>query len=76
MTAGDALTKTFPIFLDKVGVPEDQVTQQSLDPAGKMAAVISGRVDGLIGFAHDQGPTIAEQERKRGRATCGSPMPG
>jgi NitT/TauT family transport system substrate-binding protein len=61
VSAGDAPTTTFPIFLDKVGVPEDQVTQQSLDAAGKMSAMLSGRVDGLIGFAHDQGPTIANK---------------
>lgn len=61
VSAGDAPTTTFPIYLDKIGVPSDQVTQQSLDAAGKMAAMLSGRVDGLIGFAHDQGPTIANK---------------
>ena len=61
VSAGDAPTTTFPIYLDKVGVPENQVTQQSLDAAGKMAAMLSGRVDGVIGFAHDQGPTIADK---------------
>jgi NitT/TauT family transport system substrate-binding protein len=64
VSAGDAPTTTFPIYLDKIGVPSDQVTQQSLDAAGKMAAMLSGRVDGLIGFAHDQGPTI---QNKSGR---------
>lgn len=67
VSAGDAPTTTFPIFLDKVGVPEDQVTQQSLDAAGKMAAMLSGRVDGLIGFAHDQGPTIANKSGREVR---------
>jgi NitT/TauT family transport system substrate-binding protein len=61
VSAGDAPTTTFPIYLEKVGVSEDQVTQQSLDAAGKMAALMSGRVDGLIGFSHDQGPTIADK---------------
>ncbi|CAJ1583866.1 ABC transporter substrate-binding protein [[Mycobacterium] wendilense] len=65
VSAGDAPTTTFPIYLDKVGVPADEVTQQSLDAAGKMSALMSGRVDGLIGFSHDQGPTIAD---KSGRA--------
>lgn len=59
VSAGDAPTTTFPIYLGKVGIPSDQVEQQSLDAAGKMAAMMSGRVDGLIGFSHDQGPTIA-----------------
>ncbi|ULN50128.1 ABC transporter substrate-binding protein [Mycolicibacterium goodii] len=67
VSAGDAPTTTFPIYLDKVGVPEDQVTQQSLDAAGKMSAMMSGRVDGLIGFAHDQGPTIASKSGREVR---------
>ncbi|WP_261775745.1 ABC transporter substrate-binding protein [Rhodococcus sp. BP-241] len=48
VSAGDAPTTTFPIFLDRAGVPEDQVQKQSLDSAGKIAAMLSGRVDGLI----------------------------
>jgi len=40
------------------------VTQQNLDAAGKIAAMLSGKVDGLIGFAHDQGPTIADKSGK------------
>lgn len=67
VSAGDAPTTTFPIYLDKVGVPADQVTQQSLDAAGKMSAMLSGRVDGLIGFAHDQGPTIANKSGREVR---------
>ncbi len=67
VSAGDAPTTTFPIYLEKVGVPGDQVTQQSLDAAGKMAAMLSGRVDGLIGFAHDQGPTIANKSGREVR---------
>jgi NitT/TauT family transport system substrate-binding protein len=67
VSAGDAPTTTFPIYLDKVGVPENEVTQQSLDSAGKMAAMLSGRVDGLIGFAHDQGPTIANKSGREVR---------
>jgi NitT/TauT family transport system substrate-binding protein len=61
VSAGDAPTTTFPIYLEKAGVPADQVKQQSLDAAGKVAAMLSGKVDGLIGFAHDQGPTIANK---------------
>jgi NitT/TauT family transport system substrate-binding protein len=67
VSAGDAPTTTFPIYLDKVGVADDQVNQQSLDAAGKMAAMLSGRVDGLIGFAHDQGPTIAAKSGREVR---------
>lgn len=59
VSAGDAPTTTFPLYLEAAGVPEDAVTQQNLDPAGKISAMLTGKVDGLIGFAHDQGPTIA-----------------
>lgn len=67
VSAGDAPTTTFPIYLEKVGLAPDDVTQQSLDAAGKMAALLSGRVDGLIGFAHDQGPTIANKSGREVR---------
>ncbi|GAB3721966.1 ABC transporter substrate-binding protein [Nocardiopsis nanhaiensis] len=61
VTAGDAVTTTFPLYLDAVGLSEDDVEQQNLDSAGKNAAMMSGQVDGLIGFAHDQGPAISEE---------------
>lgn len=63
-TAGDALTKTFPAFLRQNGMRESDVSIQNIDPAGKMAAVISGRTDVLLGFASDQGPTIKEKAGK------------
>lgn len=61
VSAGDAPTTVFPMYLEAVGLSESDVTQQNLDPAGKIAAMLSGQVDGLIGFAHDQGPTIAAE---------------
>lgn len=64
VSAGDAPTTTFPLFLEAAGLAEDDVKQQNLDPAGKMASTLSGQVDGLIGFAHDQGPTLAHQSGK------------
>lgn len=64
VSAGDAPTTTFPLYLDAVGVDESSVKQQNLDPAGKISAMISGKVDGLIGFAHDQGPTVAHRSEK------------
>lgn len=66
-SAGDAPTVTFPLFLEKSGLAPDDVKQQNLDPAGKISAVLSGQVDGLIGFAHDQGPTIANKSGKEMR---------
>ncbi|MSX08866.1 MAG: sulfonate ABC transporter substrate-binding protein [Actinobacteria bacterium] len=67
VSAGDAPTTTFPIFLERAGVPENEVQQQSLDSAGKIAAMLSGQVDGLIGFAHDQGPNIANKSGREMR---------
>ncbi|WP_262401713.1 ABC transporter substrate-binding protein [Actinomadura sp. CNU-125] len=63
-TAGDALARTFPVFLRKNGIDPAEVKVQNTDPAGKMAAVMSGTVDGLMGFANDQGPTIASKSGK------------
>ncbi|WP_037776952.1 ABC transporter substrate-binding protein, partial [Streptomyces pristinaespiralis] len=63
-TAGDALSKTFPIFLEKNGLSESDVKVQNTDPAGKIAAVISGKTDGLLGYASDQGPTMQNKAKK------------
>ncbi|HEV3356336.1 MAG TPA: ABC transporter substrate-binding protein [Pseudonocardiaceae bacterium] len=60
-TAGDALTATFPTFLKAEGMTLNEVTLQNVDSAGKIAAVISGRADALLGFYHDQGPTVANK---------------
>ncbi|MGW0906118.1 ABC transporter substrate-binding protein [Streptomyces sp. NPDC002853] len=63
-TAGDALTKTFPIFLEKNGMELSDVKVQNTDPAGKIAAVISGKTDALLGYASDQGPTMQNKAKK------------
>ncbi|WJV45055.1 ABC transporter substrate-binding protein [Streptomyces flavofungini] len=63
-TAGDALTQTFPIFLQKNGMELDDVQVQNTDPAGKIAAVISGRTDALLGYASDQGPIMRNKAKK------------
>ncbi|WP_406045024.1 ABC transporter substrate-binding protein [Micromonospora sp. NBC_00898] len=63
-TAGDALSKTFPAFLKANGMSATDVTLQNTDPAGKMAAVMSGKTDALLGFATDQGPTMQEKAGK------------
>jgi NitT/TauT family transport system substrate-binding protein len=63
-TAGDALSRTFPAFLKKNGLSESDVRIQNTDPAGKMAAVMSGQTDGLLGFANDQGPTMHNKSGK------------
>lgn len=64
VSAGDAPTTMFPTYLKMAGVNEADVKTQNLDPAGKIAAVLTNKVDGLIGFAHDQGPTIASKSGK------------
>ncbi|MFB7269983.1 ABC transporter substrate-binding protein [Streptomyces sp. NPDC056244] len=63
-TAGDALSKTFPIFLKKNNLKESDVRIQNTDPAGKIAAVISGKTDALLGYASDQGPTMQDKAKK------------
>ncbi|TDD54957.1 sulfonate ABC transporter substrate-binding protein [Nonomuraea terrae] len=63
-TAGDALSKTFPAFLQKNGMKETDVRVQNTDPAGKIAAVMSGQVDALLGYASDQGPTMQDKAGK------------
>lgn len=63
-TAGDALSKTFPIFLEKNNLKLSDVKIQNTDPAGKIAAVISGKTDALLGYASDQGPTMADKAKK------------
>ncbi|WP_046472432.1 ABC transporter substrate-binding protein [Allosalinactinospora lopnorensis] len=60
-TAGDALTTTFPAFLAANDIDEDAVEIQNTDSAGKISAVASGQTDGLLGFAHDQAPKMAEE---------------
>ncbi|MEU7852656.1 ABC transporter substrate-binding protein [Nonomuraea sp. NPDC049141] len=63
-TAGDALTKTFPVFLKANGMTDADVKLQNTDPAGKIAAVMSGQTDALLGYASDQGPTMQNKAGK------------
>lgn len=63
-TAGDALSRTFPAFLEANGLSESDVSLQNTDAAGKMAAVMSGQTDALLGYATDQGPTMQEKAGK------------
>jgi NitT/TauT family transport system substrate-binding protein len=63
-TAGDALSKTFPAFLKVNNLQATDVKLTNVDAAGKMAAVLSGQTDALLGYATDQGPTIQEKGKK------------
>jgi NitT/TauT family transport system substrate-binding protein len=60
-TPGDAMYGTFPTWLELNGVDPADVTVVNVDAAGKIAALIEGKVDAIQGFHHDQAPTIAEQ---------------
>ncbi|AEG45251.1 ABC transporter substrate-binding protein [Isoptericola variabilis] len=63
-TPGDAMYGTFPAWLELNGVDPADVTVVNVDAAGKIAALIEGKVDAIQGFHHDQAPTIEEQTGK------------
>lgn len=67
VTPGDAVYQTLPAFMAANDMAVDDLELVNVDPAGKIAAVIEGQVDTLIGFGHDQGPTIEEVS---GREVC------
>jgi NitT/TauT family transport system substrate-binding protein len=60
-TPGDAMYGTFPAWLEINGVDPADVTVVNVDAAGKVAALIEGKVDAIQGFYHDQAPTIENQ---------------
>ncbi|WP_369372169.1 ABC transporter substrate-binding protein [Promicromonospora sp. Populi] len=60
-TPGDAMYGTFPAWLELNGVDPADVSVVNVDAAGKIAALIEGRVDAIQGFHHDQAPTIENQ---------------
>jgi NitT/TauT family transport system substrate-binding protein len=61
---GDAAYETVAAVLAANHVPDDAVQRVNVDPAGKLAALISGRVDTLAGFFNDQAPTIEARSGK------------
>lgn len=63
-TPGDAMYATFPAWLELNGLSTDDVTLVNVDPSGKIAALIEGRADVIMGFFHDQAPTIEETSGK------------
>jgi NitT/TauT family transport system substrate-binding protein len=60
-TPGDAMYASFPGWLEANGVNKDDVNIVNVDPAGKLAALMEGKTDAIMGFFHDQGPTIENQ---------------
>lgn len=63
-TPGDAMYATFPALLAANGMQPSDVTVVNMDPANKIAQLAQGQVDAIMGFFHDQAPTI---EAKTGK---------
>lgn len=64
-TAGDAMWNTFPAWLKLNGLAESDVQLVNVDPAGKIATLIEGKADVIMGFFHDQAPTIEAKSKKK-----------
>jgi NitT/TauT family transport system substrate-binding protein len=63
-TPGDAMYATFPAWLEQNGLSTDDVKLVNVDPSGKIAALAEGKVDVIMGFFHDQAPTIEDKTGK------------
>jgi NitT/TauT family transport system substrate-binding protein len=64
-TPGDALYSVFPAWLKANGLSEKDVKVVNMDPANKIAQLAEGQVDAIMGFFHDQGPTIEAKTGKK-----------
>lgn len=64
-TPGDAMYATFPAWLKANGMTAQDVRVVNVDAAGKIAALSEGRVDVIMGFFHDQAPTIENRTGKK-----------
>lgn len=58
-TAGDAMYASFPAWLETQGMTVDDVNLENVDPAAKVSLLAERKVDAIMGFFHDQAPTIA-----------------
>jgi NitT/TauT family transport system substrate-binding protein len=63
-TPGDAMYATFPAWLELNGLTTDDVNLVNVDPSGKIAALIEGKTDVIMGFFHDQAATIEDKSGK------------
>lgn len=59
-TPGDAMYATFPAWLEQNGLSESDIKLVNVDPSGKIAALAEGKADVILGFFHDQAPTIED----------------
>ena len=57
-TPGDAMYATFPAWLEHNGLSTSDVNLVNVDPSGKIAGLAEGKADVIMGFFHDQAPTI------------------
>ncbi len=64
-TPGDAMYATFPAWLKANGIQPSDVRVVNVDAAGKIAALTEGKVDAIMGFFHDQAPTIENTTSKK-----------
>ncbi len=64
-TPGDAMYATFPAILKANGMQPGDVTVVNMDAANKIAQLAEGQVDAIMGFFHDQGPTIEARTGKQ-----------
>jgi NitT/TauT family transport system substrate-binding protein len=64
-TPGDALYAVFPAWLKANNLTKDDVKVVNVDAAGKIAALAEGKVDAIMGFFHDQGPTVEAKTNKK-----------
>jgi NitT/TauT family transport system substrate-binding protein len=64
-TPGDAMYATFPAWLRANGMQPGDVKVVNMDPANKIAQLAEGQVDAIMGFFHDQGPTIEARTGKQ-----------
>jgi NitT/TauT family transport system substrate-binding protein len=65
LTPGDALYQTFPAFLEANHMTPADVNLVNIDPAGKNAALISGRADAIVGYYNGQAPEIEAATGKK-----------
>jgi NitT/TauT family transport system substrate-binding protein len=64
-TPGDALYAVFPAWLKANNLSKDDVKVVNVDAAGKIAALAEGKVDAIMGFFHDQAPTVEAKTGKK-----------
>ncbi len=64
-TPGDALYAVFPAWLKANNLTTDDVKVVNVDAAGKIAALSEGKVDAIMGFFHDQAPTVEAKTKKK-----------